>query len=257
MPSLNIDLDFFNHPKTKRLQSILGPGSEVYLIRLWAYVGKYHAANGALKNYTPGEIKTLVDFPGNAQAMLQAMLKVGFINKTKSGYQIQDWLEHEGHLITFQRRAKFAAASRWAHRINKDTKREANASSNAISNALTLHSIAVHNIAEEKKGEAPFILPDWVDSRTWDNYMEVRKMKRAGKKAGALNLIIKDLEKFKAEGQNPNLILENSIKSGWAGVFPLRKDFKKPSCGAAAPVPGKYKSDFVIEDGVVIKGDKL
>lgn len=96
---------------------------------------------------------------------------------------------------------------------------------------------------KEKKrgtgGETAFSLPDWIDLTTWTTYLQVRKAKRAAQTPHALSLIIADLEKFKAEGQDVKLILENSVKSGWAGVFPLRQDSKKASKGCA-PIPGKY-----------------
>lgn len=69
--------------------------------------------------------------------------------------------------------------------------------------------------------------------------METRKAKKAAPTVHALNLVIKELLRLKDLGQDPKTILEKSIKSGWADVYPL-KDFQKNTSGAAAPKPGKY-----------------
>lgn len=64
-----------------------------------------------------------------------------------------------------------------------------------------------------------FVLPDWIPEDTWAAYCKVRSGKKAKNEPHALGLIVKDLEKFKAAGFDPVEILNNSIKSGWAGVF--------------------------------------
>jgi hypothetical protein len=122
MPSLNIDLNFFDHPKVKRLRALVGPEAEIYIIRLWAYAGKFHSEDGILKGYSGPEIEGLAEWKGKPGVMLQAMLKVGFI---ESGNRIHDWAEHEGHLLVYKARARVANAARW-----KKHSLEKNASSN-------------------------------------------------------------------------------------------------------------------------------
>lgn len=91
----------------------------------------------------------------------------------------------------------------------------------------------VHSIAPEpslnrqeppskKPAAQSFVLPAWIPEETWTAYCNVRKSKKAGNEAHALNLILKDLTTFKNAGHNPVEILNNSIKSGWAGVFAPR-----------------------------------
>ena len=66
------------------------------------------------------------------------------------------------------------------------------------------------------------ILPDWIDKELWDGFMEVRKKVKAASTDYALSLIIKDLEKLKASGDDPNEVLKRSIMNSWKGVFPLK-----------------------------------
>lgn len=67
-----------------------------------------------------------------------------------------------------------------------------------------------------------YIIPEWIDKDTWDGFLEVRKRKKAAQTDFALSLIIKDLEKFKALGDDPNEVLKRSIMNSWKGVFPLK-----------------------------------
>lgn len=64
-----------------------------------------------------------------------------------------------------------------------------------------------------------FVLPEWIPSDTWAAYCKVRTGKKAKNEPHALGLIVKDLEGFRAAGHDPVTVLNNSIKSGWAGVF--------------------------------------
>lgn len=64
-----------------------------------------------------------------------------------------------------------------------------------------------------------FVLPDWIPQETWKAYCKTRSAKKAKNEPHALRLIVADLEKFRALGHDPVEVLNNSIKSGWAGVF--------------------------------------
>ena len=109
MPYLNLDLDYFDHIKTKRLVGLLGRNAEVLPIRLWCACGKYHAENGRLTGYSTHEIEALCAWWGPEGQMVEAMVKVGFLDSVEGEYQIHDWLDHAGHLAAFKARAIYAA----------------------------------------------------------------------------------------------------------------------------------------------------
>lgn len=113
MPALNLDLNYFDHPKTKRLIGLLGPGAETYPIRLWVYCGKYHHKDGDLSSYTDGEVEAVSGWTGHPGRMLQAMLTVGFLERSESGLRVHDWQDHAGHFAAYHERAKMAAKQRW------------------------------------------------------------------------------------------------------------------------------------------------
>ncbi|MBA7570100.1 hypothetical protein ES708_11847 [subsurface metagenome] len=66
------------------------------------------------------------------------------------------------------------------------------------------------------------ILPEWIEKETWEAFLEMRKKKRAIPTEKAKQLLIKELEKLKREGHDPNEVLNQSIMRNYTGVFPLK-----------------------------------
>ena len=64
MAYLNLDPDYFNHPKTIRLIGLLGVGAAEYPIRLWCYCAKYHPVDGLLRGYSDVEIESAASWRG-------------------------------------------------------------------------------------------------------------------------------------------------------------------------------------------------
>lgn len=67
------------------------------------------------------------------------------------------------------------------------------------------------------------ITPDWIDKDTWDAFLEMRKGKRAVPTEKAKGLLIKELEKLRSSGNDPNEVLRQSIRSSWTDVYPLKR----------------------------------
>lgn len=65
-------------------------------------------------------------------------------------------------------------------------------------------------------------LPEWVEPSAWQAFLESRRAHRAPFTARAAELILGKLEQLRAEGQNPNQCLLQSVERGWRGVFPVR-----------------------------------
>lgn len=131
MPYLNIDLDYFQHPKTLLLESELGGHRTTLIpIRLWAHVGKYHSDDGFLKGYTPETIAKAVQYDHReAEKLVDALIRCGLLDKKKDGYQVHDWNEHNGHLALFRERGRIAAEARWNKSKNTDKPAQDNAKS--------------------------------------------------------------------------------------------------------------------------------
>jgi hypothetical protein len=110
---LNLDPNYFTHPKTRRLIGLLGRGAEVLPIRLWCHVAMHHAESGRLTGYSAQEIEAIVEWWGKEGIAVASMVKVGFVDEHEDGYACHDWDDHEGHIITFREKAREAARVRW------------------------------------------------------------------------------------------------------------------------------------------------
>ena len=77
-------------------------------------------------------------------------------------------------------------------------------------------------LKESRVNKSIYILPEWIEKELWEDYLIMRKQIRKPPTDRAIVELLKDLEKFKAAGDNPNEVLKQSIKNSWAGVFPLK-----------------------------------
>lgn len=95
---------------------------------------------------------------------------------------------------------------------------------------------------ESKRNERKEIeLPEWVDSRTFQDFKDMRTKIRKPMTDRAVELLIADLSKLRDKGHDPKLVLEQSIKKSWQGVFELRPEYGSVNTGCA-PIKGKYDS---------------
>jgi hypothetical protein len=119
---LNLDPDYFTHPKTVRLAGLLGPGADILPIRLWAYCAKHHPVVGALNGYSARELEAVIGWQGPPGKAVEGLVKVGFLKNQPEGYLIHDWKDHEGHIVAFTKRAKHANKIRW-EKLRRDPSR--------------------------------------------------------------------------------------------------------------------------------------
>ena len=67
-----------------------------------------------------------------------------------------------------------------------------------------------------------YIIPKWIDKDIWNDFLEMRGKMRKPPTEKAKRLLIKDLERLRSEGHNPNEVLNQSIMRNYTGVFPLK-----------------------------------
>lgn len=156
MAYLNLDLDYFDHPKTKRLVGLLGRGSDGLPIRLWCYCGKYHAENGDLTGYLAQDLESLIGWWGQPGKAVEALIKFGFLDQTATGFKVHDWEDINGHIAAFKARAQAGAKEKW-RRVKAEADAQAmlkQSLSNAVSNALT----SLTDPEENKKNKTKTVL---------------------------------------------------------------------------------------------------
>lgn len=262
MPSLNVDIDFFDHPKTKRLIRLLGRGSEVVPLRMWCYTARYFPADGRLTGISAQEIEEECRWWGQSGNAITALLDCGFLEQDGDTFVVHDWLEHEKHIGVFRERAKSAAEGRWEKERGKNGDASSIATSiatcdatgTATSDAITLQSSTLHDIeipptprASKKLTADEVPIPDSLNTpeflkawETWKQYRRDRKPAVTGFGAKA------QLKEFEKKGLKWALdAIECAIKNDWQGIFdPYQRGRNGNGYDRSAAARREFKSDL-------------
>ena len=67
------------------------------------------------------------------------------------------------------------------------------------------------------KPPAPLALPDWLDIKTWNEWVSTRPSK--ARKEASLKAALAKLETFRGQGHDGNAIIAESLANGWQGLF--------------------------------------
>src|SRR3990167_2213515 len=65
-------------------------------------------------------------------------------------------------------------------------------------------------------------LPDWINRDTWLAFIDMRMKMKVPLTEQAVKMMMTHLRRLKDDGDDPNLVLEQSILNNWRGVFPLK-----------------------------------
>jgi hypothetical protein len=76
---------------------------------------------------------------------------------------------------------------------------------------------------KETKSATAIVLPDWMPLETWQAFLAMRKKMKRVPTDHAVELLIKKLDRFRANGQNIQAVLEKSITSNWQDVFEINE----------------------------------
>jgi len=115
---------------------------------------------------------------------------------------------------------KAIAIEREAKRRAKSTKREQVVNESPPNKELRTTNNQL-TTKDQKKSKVIFNLPNWINGDTWKAFVEHRQKLKAPMTNHAKNLIIKKLEKLNGKA---NDILNQSISSGWKGVFEIKPE---------------------------------
>lgn len=178
---------------------------------------------------------------------LEALVAAKLIDKRAKGYWVHDW-EH------WQAAKSKAAEKQKRYRDRRNALRNALPDEAVTRDAHVTSSRAREEEELEKekdnppkppsRGKVMFVLPDWIRPDDWRDFLAMRARIRKPPTERAKVLIVKALERLRAEGHDPAAVLEQSIRNSWQDVFPL----KQPGGGVnGAPKP-KPKDDCPIYD---------
>ena len=92
---------------------------------------------------------------------------------------------------------------------------------------------------KEKNPPTPlFVVPDWIKTETWKDFLEHRKKLKSPMTDIAQKRAFKVLKGLKSDGHNIEDIINQSIVNGWKGLFPI----KEVSNGQTRATTGKQTS---------------
>lgn len=109
MPTINIDINWPDHPKTKRLIRAAGESAPFRLIALWCYAAKYHRVDGDLSGYSNDDLEGIAGWTGKNGVFASALKSSGYLD---DDMKLHDWEEHEGHLEVYHTKSKKMNAAR-------------------------------------------------------------------------------------------------------------------------------------------------
>jgi len=138
MPELNLDLDYFEHPKVMLLADALGEWAEILPIKLWRFTAKFHPSTGVITGPSVNLIERHLNWRGKKGDGIKALVTFGFLKEIPGGYEVHDFLEHQGHIESYKIRGKAGAKAKWAKRARDATSiAPSNGASIDASNAQT------------------------------------------------------------------------------------------------------------------------
>lgn len=79
---------------------------------------------------------------------------------------------------------------------------------------------------KEKRRKPEFELPNWIDRKSWDGFLEMRKLIKKPISENGMGLAVGKLQKLASEGQNPNDVLDQSTFYSWQGLFAIKEEFR-------------------------------
>ena len=146
-----------SHPKTKRLARLLNISireavGSLYMFWWWAME---YAEDGDLSNYDASDIADGVQWEGDPEEFLNAMIncgpgkKSGFIDKTENGMIIHDWQEYGGHYLEMREKNRKRIEKYRSENSVTCTKQECNAYVTRTKRAnITQQDITQHNLQD-------------------------------------------------------------------------------------------------------------
>nr|WP_319775989.1 hypothetical protein [uncultured Sphaerochaeta sp.] len=106
---MRIDIDFVDHPKTKRLISKAGFEGFYCLIKLFSSVSKIYK-KGYLKDCDETDIEELAGWTGEPGVLFKALMdkRICFLEKVDGELYVHDWKEHQPWIYFSDERSEIA-----------------------------------------------------------------------------------------------------------------------------------------------------
>jgi len=141
---IRISVCFPSHTKTKKLKRILGSEGVLSLITLWTYAAQ-NRPDGTLTGMDLDDISIAADWSGDEKEFIDALIKIGWVEKRDGVYILHDWEENNpwaADAVNRSEKARKAAEKRWerakeqSENDSKEMPEDANSNAGSMQDAL-------------------------------------------------------------------------------------------------------------------------
>lgn len=202
--------DFPDHWKTRMLVDLLNDESApVYLIRIWGHC--QNRKTSVFANLPSAGLKALCRYNGDAEKFESAFVTAGFIRREGDNVIIHQWDEYNSSLI-----------ANWENGKKGGRKPKANPTEThglPMDNPIETHSEPMGSPTRtdkirEEKIRLELIRPDSVPEQVWNDFIKLRKAKKAPLTETALNLIQREADEA---GWTLEEAISECLSRGWQG----------------------------------------
>jgi len=224
-----------DHPKFANLKAVLSQpkGATLgWLEAVWHFTGRF-TPQGNIGKYSDEAIEAWVEWNGEPGSLIESLVRTGWLDRDETHRMlVHDWSQHadkatKNALI----RAKLPFYTPTVRTLYVHCTDEKPESGNTYRLPVPVpEPEPVPVPVPEAKTKTPakgkpsqFTLPEWIKADTWAAFEGMRNLNRWKLTDQARKNIVARLERFKAEGHNPEEILQNCITNCYRGIWPVSK----------------------------------
>jgi len=156
----------------------------------------------------------------------QNMLDEFFTKLPNGTYQHDRCKKEMERIYEKSDKARVSAEKRWGKPNDANalpTHNESNANGMLPNNPLPNNPLPTKKTAPKKSSASDLPVPDFIPTELWADFMAMRKTIGATNSEAAVKLLITELKKIIAGGNDPIASIENSIRNSWKDVYAPKK----------------------------------
>lgn len=154
---IRLSLDFFDHPKSKKLKKRLGLEGVMALLKLWAWTAG-NRPGGMLTGLDAEAVELAADWDGEDGTFVSTLLDLRLLDDADGTFAIHDWEDHQAYASKSEERsskAKKAAEARWS-KAKEDMGAGASNAQPMLTDATSINEHAFRNAPETRNQKPVF-----------------------------------------------------------------------------------------------------
>lgn len=154
---IRLSLDFFDHPKSKKLKKRLGLEGVMALLKLWAWTAG-NRPGGMLTGLDVEAVELAADWDGEDGTFVSTLLDLRLLDDADGTFAIHDWEDHQAYASKSEERsskAKKAAEVRWS-KAKEDMGAGTSNAQPMLTDATSINEHAFSNAPETRNQKPVF-----------------------------------------------------------------------------------------------------